>query len=329
MPKRRTEKSVSGKTHSGKTHSAKTRTETDTFGPIEVPADRYWGAQTERSRRNFRIGDERMPKPLIRALGIIKRAAAEVNHDARLARRAARQGDRARGAGGDRRQARRSLPAGGLADRLRHPDQHERQRGDRGARQHDARRQARRQGAGASERSRQHEPVVERQLPDRDAYRGGRGDRASADPGADASAEGARAEDQGIRPHRQDRPHPHAGCDAADARPGILRLRRAGQGWHRARAGWRSRSSIRWRRAAPRSAPGSMPSRNSPSASPRRSPRSPGFPSSPRPTSSRRSPRTTRSCSRTARSPRWRPACSRSPTTSACSAPARAPASAN
>src|SRR6267142_6314615 len=69
----------------------KTRTETDTFGPIEVPADRYWGAQTERSRRNFRIGEERMPKPLIRALGIIKRAAAEVNHalgslDARRAR---------------------------------------------------------------------------------------------------------------------------------------------------------------------------------------------------------------------------------------------------
>ncbi len=58
----------------------KTRTETDTFGPIEVPADRYWGAQTERSRRNFRIGEERQPIALIRALGIVKRAAAEVNH---------------------------------------------------------------------------------------------------------------------------------------------------------------------------------------------------------------------------------------------------------
>jgi fumarate hydratase class II len=58
----------------------KTRTETDTFGPIEVPGDRYWGAQTERSRRNFRIGDERMPLALIHALAIIKRAAAEVNH---------------------------------------------------------------------------------------------------------------------------------------------------------------------------------------------------------------------------------------------------------
>ena len=56
------------------------RTETDTFGPIDVPADAYWGAQTERSRRNFRIGDERMPIALIRALARVKRAAAEVNH---------------------------------------------------------------------------------------------------------------------------------------------------------------------------------------------------------------------------------------------------------
>ena len=56
------------------------RTETDTFGPIEVPADAYWGAQTERSRRNFRIGEERMPIALIRALARVRRVAAEVNH---------------------------------------------------------------------------------------------------------------------------------------------------------------------------------------------------------------------------------------------------------
>jgi len=56
-----------------------TRTETDTFGPIEVAADRLWGAQTERSRRNFQIGEEHMPLPIIRALALIKRAAAEVN----------------------------------------------------------------------------------------------------------------------------------------------------------------------------------------------------------------------------------------------------------
>jgi fumarate hydratase class II len=58
---------------------SKTRTETDTFGPIEVPADRYWGAQAERSRGNFKIGWETQPRPVIRALGIVKRAAAEVN----------------------------------------------------------------------------------------------------------------------------------------------------------------------------------------------------------------------------------------------------------
>jgi fumarate hydratase class II len=56
-----------------------TRIETDSFGPIEVPADRYWGAQTERSRRNFHIGDERMPVPVTRALGLVKCAAARVN----------------------------------------------------------------------------------------------------------------------------------------------------------------------------------------------------------------------------------------------------------
>jgi fumarate hydratase, class II len=56
-----------------------TRTETDSFGPIEVPADRYWGAQTERSIRNFPIGEQRMPRPLIAALAIVKRVAAETN----------------------------------------------------------------------------------------------------------------------------------------------------------------------------------------------------------------------------------------------------------
>jgi fumarate hydratase class II len=59
--------------------SAKTRTETDSFGPLEVTADRYWGAQTQRSLGNFKIGGERMPLPLVRALGIIKKCAAITN----------------------------------------------------------------------------------------------------------------------------------------------------------------------------------------------------------------------------------------------------------
>ncbi|TKT69170.1 class II fumarate hydratase [Aquamicrobium sp. LC103] len=56
-----------------------TRTETDTFGPIEVQADRYWGAQAQRSLGNFKIGWEKQPLPVVRALGIVKRAAAEAN----------------------------------------------------------------------------------------------------------------------------------------------------------------------------------------------------------------------------------------------------------
>jgi fumarate hydratase, class II len=56
-----------------------TRTETDSFGPLEVPADRYWGAQTQRSIRNFPIGWETQPVAIVRALGVIKKACAEVN----------------------------------------------------------------------------------------------------------------------------------------------------------------------------------------------------------------------------------------------------------
>lgn len=57
------------------------RIETDTFGPIEVASDRYWGAQAQRSLGNFKIGWEKMPLPVVRALGIVKRAAAETNRD--------------------------------------------------------------------------------------------------------------------------------------------------------------------------------------------------------------------------------------------------------
>jgi fumarate hydratase class II len=58
---------------------SKTRTETDSFGPIEVPADRYWGAQTQRSLQNFPIGWEKQPVAVVRALGVIKKASARAN----------------------------------------------------------------------------------------------------------------------------------------------------------------------------------------------------------------------------------------------------------
>src|SRR6201996_5647036 len=63
------------------TPSPATRSETDSFGPIDVAADRYWGAQTERSRQNFRIGKDRMPIEIVHALGIVKLAAAETNRE--------------------------------------------------------------------------------------------------------------------------------------------------------------------------------------------------------------------------------------------------------
>src|ERR1700704_6277124 len=63
------------------TRSPSMRSETDSFGPIDAPAARYWGPQTERSRQNFRIGHDRMPMALVHALGIVKLAAAETNRE--------------------------------------------------------------------------------------------------------------------------------------------------------------------------------------------------------------------------------------------------------
>lgn len=61
--------------------SADTRTESDAFGEIQVPSDKYWGAQTERSLENFKINQpqDRMPPPIVRAFGVLKGAAATVN----------------------------------------------------------------------------------------------------------------------------------------------------------------------------------------------------------------------------------------------------------
>ena len=59
-----------------------TRTETDSFGPLDVPSDKYWGAQTQRSVMNFPIGWEKQPVAIVRALGVIKQACAMANRDA-------------------------------------------------------------------------------------------------------------------------------------------------------------------------------------------------------------------------------------------------------
>ncbi len=148
-----------------------TRSETDSFGPIDVAADRYWGAQTERSRQNFKIGHDRMPMAIVQALGIVKLAAAQTNRelgllDARRAGAIARARTR-----GDRRQARRSLSlvvwqtGSGTQTNMNLNEvianrANEMLGGKLGAKE-----------AGSSQRPRQHESVVERFISDGDAYR--------------------------------------------------------------------------------------------------------------------------------------------------------------
>ena len=154
-------------------------------------------------------------------------------HGPRQARPEGRRSHRQGGAGSRRRQARRAFPAGRLADRLGHAVQHERQRGDRQPRHRDPRRRHRLEDAGPSQRPRQHEPVVQRHLPDGHAHRLRRGDRAPPAPGAAEAAQRAQRQGARLRQDHQDRPHPHPGRHAADARPGVLRLHPAGRERHR------------------------------------------------------------------------------------------------
>ena len=212
---------------------AATRTETDTFGPIEVPADRYWGAQTQRSIENFRIGTERMPRPLIRALGIVKRAAAEVNHalgllDARRTRAIVKAAQEVidgklddhfplvvwqTGSGTQTNMNVNEVIANRANEMLGgklgakspvHPNDH----------------------VNMSQSSNDCFPTAMHIAAAEEIAR-------LLDPALAHLQDALQTKDQGVRPHRQDRPHPHAGRDAAHARPGILRLRRAGQERHR------------------------------------------------------------------------------------------------
>ena len=105
--------------------NGKVRTETDSMGAIEVPADHYWGAQTARSLHHFAIGEDRMPQELIRAFAILKKAAALVNHDLGMLPKEKIGPDCARGRRGDCGPTQRRVSSARLANRLRHADQHE------------------------------------------------------------------------------------------------------------------------------------------------------------------------------------------------------------
>ncbi len=174
-----------------------TRTETDSMGAIEVPADRYWGAQTARSLHHFPIGDDRMPKPMIRAIGILKEASAQVNADlgkmppdkSALIVAAARE-----------------VSDGKLDDQFPlsvwqtgsgTQSQHERQRGHLQPGHRAGRRGDGLQGPRPPQRRRQHVPVVQRHLPDGHAHRRRRGDHPPAaprHPGTSATPWPAKAE---------------------------------------------------------------------------------------------------------------------------------------
>jgi fumarate hydratase, class II len=252
----------------------KTRTESDTFGSIEVPADRLWGAQTERSRRNFRIGEERMPNPIIRALGLIKHAAAEINHRlgsldkkrAQAIARAAREG-----------------MDGGLGDHFPLL--------------------VWQTGPGTQTNMNVNEVVAARA---NEMLGGNRGQKAPVHPNDHVNMSQssndcfptamhiAAVEEITHRlipalAHLQEalekkakefahivkigRTHTHRTQPRSRwARSSRAMRRRSGTGGHGSMP--RSRSFIRWRRAARRSEPGSIPSRNSPGSSPKRSPSS-------------------------------------------------------
>src|SRR5215813_13935363 len=111
----------------------KMRKETDSLGVVEVPDDKLWGAQTQRSLEHFSIGTDLIPREMITAYATLKKAAAAANH-------------------ADKR----------LDDRQWHPVQHERQRGDLQPRQPARGHAAREQDARPSQRPRQHGPVLQR-----------------------------------------------------------------------------------------------------------------------------------------------------------------------
>ena len=209
------------------------RVETDTFGPIEVPADRYWGAQTQRSLQNFRIGTETMPLPLVRALGIVKQAAAVVNREqghleARLAdaivRAAQEVADGAlaehfplvvwqTGSGtqsnmnaneviANRANELLGAPLGGKAPV--HPNDHVN----------------RSQSSNDTFPTAMHIAAVEQLHHD-------------LLPALEHLLAALQAKADEFRGHHQDRPHPSSGCDAAHSRSGVLRLRPADPLRHR------------------------------------------------------------------------------------------------
>ena len=188
-------------------------------------AEQLWGGETTKAVENFQDLGPAVPAPVIHWLGRLKAAGGARQRRARQARRRGRRADRRGRRRGRRGRARRPVPDRRLPDRLGHLVEHERERGDR---------QPRRR-RGPPQRPRQHGPVLERRLP-LGGPPGGAG-RGALRPAAGAGRAGLGAGAQGrrVRRPRQGRPHPPDGRGPGHPRPGVRRLRRAGQA--RSRAG--------------------------------------------------------------------------------------------
>ncbi len=232
------------------------RMERDTFGEIAVPNARLWGAQTQRSLQNFHISTEKQSPELITALAVIKRAAAEVNLGLGVL---------------DESKAKAIMQAADEIIEGKHPGEFPLA--------------VWQTGSGTQTNMNLNEVIANRAS---ELLGGERGEARKVHPNDDvnrgqssndvfptamhvAAAVGivkhllpalktlrddARRQGEGVRRHRQDRPHALAGCDAAHARPGILRLCRATRPRHSSRRIERCRICTNSRKAAPRSAPG-------------------------------------------------------------------------
>src|SRR6266404_1246395 len=175
------------------------RKESDSLGVVEVPADKLWGAQTQRSLEHFSIGKDLIPREMITAYATLKKAAATANHAGK-----------------------------------RHAVQYERERSDLQPLLSTRGYAPRKQGAGSPQRSRQHGAVVQRLVSVRDVYRGGGQCEAAPDSSREGAQRRDRGEGRGVEGHHQDRPDPYAGRYAAHPRAGMVRLRGGARGRSRA-----------------------------------------------------------------------------------------------
>ena len=204
----------------------KTRTEKDSMGPIEVPADVYWAAQTQRSIQNFPIGVDRFQwgRPIIRALGILKKAAAQANAElgelpAAVADPIVRAADEVIAGDLDAQFPLVVFQTGSGTQ------------SNMNANEVIANRAVALTGGTVGvdrthppERPRQSRPVLQRHVPDGHAHRRRRAAAAAAVPGGGQAARHAGGQVGRVRRSRQDRPDAPAGRDADHARPGDRRV---------------------------------------------------------------------------------------------------------